>query len=62
MCTPSLAHSAKTEHRLNAVHLLAVRRCVFTGELSLKSAEYINEFENSNWPHLKHFLSSNVAN
>ena len=58
MSTPGLTHSAKAEHRLNAVHLLDVETHILTVELSLESAEYINEFENSNWPNLKHFCQA----
>lgn len=53
--TPGLTHSAKTEHRLNAVHLLDVETHILTVELS---AEYRNEFENNNWPNLKHFCQA----
>lgn len=60
-CTPILTGSAKTERGLNAGHLPAVQRHGFTGGLNIERAGYINESENSNSPHLKHFLSSNVA-
>lgn len=60
-CTPLLTHSAGAEHRLNAVTCFALQRRVFPGELSLESAEYTSEFENSNWPRLKHFVLSNLA-
>lgn len=50
--TPLLTQSAGAEHRLIAVTCFALQRHVFTGELSLESAEYTSEFENSNWPHL----------
>lgn len=60
-CTPIFTCSAGAEHRLSAVTCFALQRHVFTGELSLESAEYTSEFENSNWPRLKHFMSSNLA-
>jgi len=60
-CTPVLRRGAEMEHRLSAGHWLAVQRPIFTGELSLESAECIKEFENSSWPLLQRFLSSNVA-
>lgn len=60
-CTPILTRSAGAEHRLSAVTCFALQRHVFTGELSLESAEYTSEFGNSNWPRLKCFMSSNLA-
>lgn len=47
-CTHLHTHSTKTEDMLSAENLLAVQRSVFTGELSLESTQYVNEFENIN--------------